>query len=405
MNKKFTNGVDLPQDITDRLEKYLPIIGELTHHKLTDTEINQALLFLVGLLLGKYPKIAANIPSKDMIRLPYVELKHLPSTNKLNAQEKLLFAFCANDLVHENAITSEGIARHFLNWEREKSPEMFEFFSSEQEISDKPFATSIDNPVKALSIPESYYYLDNLRTNDGLPVMYKRRGSVYKNGGIIDDYVLRFKESGKIREIEIYIDPYALENSTDTPEGLRLLEKNSLIETLKASAEKGNVDAMEELGYLYFNGKGVSLDEHEAFKWFQKAAEYGSPDSFFYLGVIYYEGKVVPQDYSEAMKWYKLAAQCGLVSAESNIGLMYSKGLGVKQDYAEALKWYRRAAEDGYPIAQNNLGEMYAHGKGVKQDLKEAIKWFTLAANQGFKNARIALDFYTRMLNTRNKKC
>ena len=257
------------------------------------------------------------------------------------------------------------------------------------------FATTIENPILTTSIPDSYAYLNALRTHDNASVYYKRLGSFKgKNGGIIDGYMLRYEEAGIEHSVRVYINPYATENSKEAPEGLQFYYDDPAIQKLIKLAEQGNADAQNELGYLYFNGEGVPQNDYEAFKWFQKAARQGFSESYFYLGLLYSDGKVVPQDYTEALKWYKLAAENGEVAAETNIGLMYSKGRGVKQNYAEAVKWYRKAAEKGYAIAQNNLGEMYANGRGVKQDINEAIKWFKLAAEQGFKQAKIAIEFF-----------
>ncbi len=257
----------------------------------------------------------------------------------------------------------------------------------------KEFATTIENPVLATSVPDSYAYLNMLRTQDNKPVHYERRGSMAGgNGGIIDCYILSFNNT----ELKIYINPYAKENSTDAPRGLKLFKGASNIAKLRMLAEQGDAEAMEELGYLYFNGDGVQQNDYEAFQWFQKAAQHGIVEAYFYLGLIYSDGKVVPQDYVKALKYYKISAEHGEAAAETNIGLMYSKGRGVKQNYAEAVKWYRKAAEKGYAAAQNNLGEMYAHGRGVEQDISQAIKWFTLAAKQGFRQAQIALDYFNK---------
>ena len=50
------------------------------------------------------------------------------------------------------------------------------------------------------------------------------------------------------------------------------------------------------------------------------------------LGFMYYNGQGVSQDYTEALKWYLLAADQGVAGAQSNLALMYYNGQGVKQD-------------------------------------------------------------------------
>ena len=81
--------------------------------------------------------------------------------------------------------------------------------------------------------------------------------------------------------------------------------------SIKAEAEKGDVDAQIALGFAYKGGLGVSQSYVEAAKWFQKAAEQGDADAQYHLGQMYEKGEGVPQNYVEAYKWYSLAAAQG----------------------------------------------------------------------------------------------
>src|SRR5215471_15127811 len=109
-------------------------------------------------------------------------------------------------------------------------------------------------------------------------------------------------------------------------------------------AEQNNAAAEAILGRLYARGRGVTLDEAEAVKWFRRAAEHGSAAAEFNLGNLYAEGKGVPQDYSEAVKWYRMAAERGDPQAQYNLGLAYAKGEGVAEDNVSAHAWLNIAA-------------------------------------------------------------
>ena len=100
------------------------------------------------------------------------------------------------------------------------------------------------------------------------------------------------------------------------------------------------------------------------------------------VGFLYYTGQGVPQDYAEAARWYRLAADQGLAEAQYNLGLMYAEGEGVPRDDAEAVRWYRLAADQGDAEAQKNLGLMYGLGQGVPQDRVAGHMWLSLAAAQ-----------------------
>lgn len=106
----------------------------------------------------------------------------------------------------------------------ENHPEKFKFLSSEQQNAKKTpkklLGTSIENPIKAVSIADEYNYLNNLRIAEGKPVKYERIGSMRgKNGGIIDGYKLFLDNQNTMK---IYIDSYATENSTEAHEGFVL---------------------------------------------------------------------------------------------------------------------------------------------------------------------------------------
>ncbi len=105
------------------------------------------------------------------------------------------------------------------------------------------------------------------------------------------------------------------------------------------------------------------------------------------LGLIFDNGHGVTLDNKEAVNLFKMSAEQGQANAQSNLGLMYYNGQGVNQDFKEAVKWYRMSAEQGHANAQNKLGKMYAKGKGVTQDYVQALMWFYLATVKGNKDA------------------
>ena len=88
-------------------------------------------------------------------------------------------------------------------------------------------------------------------------------------------------------------------------------------------------------------------DYATALREFTPLAEQGDADAQFNLGWMYYEGRGVPQDYETAVKWWTLAAEQGDPHAQFNLGVMYRNGEGVPQDDRTAVKWYTLAAEQG----------------------------------------------------------
>ena len=53
------------------------------------------------------------------------------------------------------------------------------------------------------------------------------------------------------------------------------------------AAELGNATAMNDVGFSYYNGKGVLKNPKVAFEWWEKAANLGNADAMSNLGLIY----------------------------------------------------------------------------------------------------------------------
>ena len=76
-------------------------------------------------------------------------------------------------------------------------------------------------------------------------------------------------------------------------------------------ADKGNRDAQEVLGAMYYFGIFVSKNYKSAFEWFLKAAENGSPYCQEKIADMYYTNEFVKRNYKQALEWYKKAASQG----------------------------------------------------------------------------------------------
>jgi TPR repeat protein len=122
----------------------------------------------------------------------------------------------------------------------------------------------------------------------------------------------------------------------------------------------------------------------EAFKWYDLSAQKGNADAMFELGNLYYDGLGAPQDDTKAYNWYKRAAEMGQTDAMLTIGYWYANGIHVELDYKQTEKWYLKAANLNNAKAMRYLGNLYYHGEeGIEKDLAKAKIWFTKAAEHG----------------------
>ena len=74
-------------------------------------------------------------------------------------------------------------------------------------------------------------------------------------------------------------------------------------------------------------------------EYYLKAAEKGNDNALFNIGLLYDNGERVEQDYSKAMEYYLKAAEKGNVDAFYNIGYLYENGYGVEQDHLKAIEY------------------------------------------------------------------
>ncbi len=237
--------------------------------------------------------------------------------------------------------------------------------------------TGRDPYVSALEIGRDKYSLSLLQAIDH--AMQFRQNDRPQS---INDWKLEFADPRK----EVTLPPDKIELDSTAA-------RKSAFELTLEAAEKGDVDAMANLAFMYAKGAGADKDEKEALHWYKNAAEKGHLNSQYNLGVIYAKGRGVPQDYAESLKWYRMAAEQGDVSAQSTVAMMYGKGIGTEKNEKLAVNWYHRAAVQGHTNSQYILANMFMKGKGVPKDEIEAFEWYQQAADKGHINAQVTLGY------------
>jgi len=61
---------------------------------------------------------------------------------------------------------------------------------------------------------------------------------------------------------------------------------NEALDLWQSLADKGNLDAMQSIGFLHYNGLGVSQNYSLAAEWYEKAASAGHPAAQTDLGFM-----------------------------------------------------------------------------------------------------------------------
>lgn len=138
---------------------------------------------------------------------------------------------------------------------------------------------------------------------------------------------------------------------------------NKAVEWLQKAAAKGNKNATEALKKLEEQGGSGEADFQkgaeayqakkykEALDWMMKAADKGVVEAMFNLGVLYYQGEGTAKNDTTARSWYQKAAEKGHPTAMYNLGYMYEKGISVQASSVKALEWYKKAKDGNHPKA------------------------------------------------------
>ena len=76
----------------------------------------------------------------------------------------------------------------------------------------------------------------------------------------------------------------------------------------KPLADDGDRNAQYNIGWMYHNGYGLSINDKAAFDWWLKSAASGDANSHFALGDLYFQGQGVEKNMAIALGWYISAA-------------------------------------------------------------------------------------------------
>ncbi|EJK58631.1 hypothetical protein THAOC_21228 [Thalassiosira oceanica] len=114
------------------------------------------------------------------------------------------------------------------------------------------------------------------------------------------------------------------------------------VELFTEAAELGSIQALFNLGYLYYNGEGVQEDKAKGVDFWTKAAMQGHVSSRYKLGRD--AGKKGNHD--RAVRHCMISAKLGDEDSFEAIKKIFMAGLATKEQYAEALKGYQDAVEE-----------------------------------------------------------
>lgn len=160
-----------------------------------------------------------------------------------------------------------------------------------------------------------------------------------------------------------------------------------VVSLYEQAISQGDADAMNDLGSLYYDGRGCEQSFTKTVHYYEMAAEHGHELAQENLGYCYYYGRNIPVDYEKAFKCFAAGAFCGRVCSLYKIGDMYRNGYYVGKNPYLAFRIYLRCSElmdhdDKWEVAGPvflRLGTAYLNGEGTEKDPAEALRCFQIA--------------------------
>lgn len=144
--------------------------------------------------------------------------------------------------------------------------------------------------------------------------------------------------------------------------------------------ETKDTDCMVTLGSVYYERKDFDL----ALKYYEMAAEGGNLNAISNLGYIWYYGRTGEKNYEKAFCYFNKARQMGDLIAAYKVADMYKNGFFVEKDYGK----YKEIIEELYPKVKrmnrlnNPVPEIYTRLAGIRREegkTKEALSLYDYA--------------------------
>ncbi len=126
----------------------------------------------------------------------------------------------------------------------------------------------------------------------------------------------------------------------EPPVNVNLARANDLY---RAAAERGNAQAMWNLGVNHLGTKGGRRDPEQALRWLREAARRDHALASWALARLYLAGTLVERDPREALDLLERSARAGSRSAVETLVALFRDGSeGIEPDAERADYWERR---------------------------------------------------------------
>ncbi len=120
--------------------------------------------------------------------------------------------------------------------------------------------------------------------------------------------------------------------------------RRKIAETQKVAEKQSTADSLYALAQAYDSARPyIDGTAKQAASYYLQAANKGKLEAMEQIAAYYYYGKGIPQNYQRAFRWYSAAERNGSTSVYEDLGAMYIDGDGCERDVEQGLEYFRAA--------------------------------------------------------------
>ena len=137
------------------------------------------------------------------------------------------------------------------------------------------------------------------------------------------------------------------------------LSDGDAIDLLNKASDQKHIPAIIELGFNYYRGKYVKIDQQKGLELWELAKQYKSIEAEVRIATSSIYDSFDRSNLKETISTLEKAEIEGSILAQFTLAYCYETGIGVKQNIPNAVKYYRAAAQRGNQFAYEQLKRLY----------------------------------------------
>jgi len=137
------------------------------------------------------------------------------------------------------------------------------------------------------------------------------------------------------------------------------LNEKVALKMLEDSANKNNLAALVELGFLNQSGSFIDVNKEKALALWKKAKKNGSKEAEIRILMAQIQANDSESINDSLITKLKFHEQKGSLLAQMMLAYIYENGLGIQKNKPEAVHYYRICAQRGNRGAQRSLKRLY----------------------------------------------